>query len=327
MTNFVFTGCAYTVVNGVNTLDKFNAEVNGMNFLFKKAEDYKAVEKKLKDEKGCLLTSEAIVEVSNTKTDKANSAIFNIIELLSLATRNFVSPIYEDRYSNGVLVKTVLNPVLTMNYNPANDLINTRNPNPCTLKIFLESTYDKYQEYKDSLGLNSVIHLYLISQYAVFTESKFLLGVVSLESLSSHFEEYLKGKGKNIKPSQIGRTRKNIAKILKEEKISIDADVLEKIVNSIAYPFATFNDKLIALLRSFNVKYESKDLELINNIRNRIVHDGKFPETIDSRQIDPHDEEGRLVYFLDRILLSVLDYKNKPFLNIMNGYKEEILQE
>jgi hypothetical protein len=325
LTNFLFSGCAYTTVGDTFLLDKFNAKINGLNFLFKKVKDYKEVENRLKSFKGCLLTSEVIVEVSNNEIDTTNSMIFNIIELLSLATRNFVSPIYEDHFHDGKLIKTILNNVLTMNYRPADDLIDSRRPVPCLMQIFLETTYDKYQEFKDVLGLNNIIHLYLISRFALFTESKFLLAIVSLESLSSYFEDFLKSKGETIIPSSIGRTRKDITKILDKHGIKIEQDVLEEIVSSVAYSNTSFNDRLIPLLKTFDVKYKQEDLELIQ-LRNKIVHIGKFPEKLNSRAIDSYKEEIRSVYFLDRILLSILGYKNQPFLNIMNKYNEEMLQ-
>ncbi len=74
----------------------------------------------------------------------------------------------------------------------------------------------------------------------------------------------------------------------------------------------------------YTTLFRSKDIVLLR-IRNRIVHDGKFPEEIDSRKIDAHEEETRLVYLLDRILLSILGYKGKPFVNIMKAYKTEML--
>ncbi len=318
LTNFIFLGCA-------PLLNQFNTNVNNLNFQFKKVSDYVEVERRLKDKKGCQVTSEAIVEVSITEIDNANSTIYNIIELLSLATRNFVSPIYEDYFYNGELIRTILNPILTMDYNRADGLINSNIPNPCNLQIFLESTYNKYQEFKEPLELNGIIHLYILSRYAIFSESKFLLAIVSLESLSSHFEEYLKGKGEPIKSSLMKKTKKTLSNFFENKEIKITTDELEELTRSIAYSNPTFLDKLMPLLATFHVKYSPKDLELIN-LRNKIVHLGKFPEKFNSRIIKPHEEEVRLIYLLDRILLSILDYKNKPFLNISNSYKEEILR-
>lgn len=324
LTNFIFSGCTYSNEDGKLLLDKFDANVNNINFLFKKIEDYEEFEKRLKETKGCYITSEAIVNVLITEREMAKSTIFDIIELLSFATRNFVSPVYEDYFYNGELIRTIFNPVLTKDYNAADNLINSNGLNPCTLQIFLESTYDKYREFKVILGLNSVIHIYLISRYAFFTESKFLLAVVSLESLLSYFEEYLKNKDEIIKPSSIGRIKKTLAKEFEKEGIQIEEDILQRIASSVAYPNPSFIDKLVPLLKTFNIEYNSKDFDLIN-LRNKIVHSGKFPEEFNSRMIVPHEEETRLVYFLDKILLSILDYKDKPFLNIFNQYKEEKL--
>ncbi len=324
LTNFIFSGCIYSIEGKNSLLDKFNVNVNNLNFQFKKITDYKGIEERLKDKKGCYITSEAIVDISINERDKAKSTIFDMIELLSLATRNFVSPIYEDYFYNGELIRTILNPVLTKEYNGADNLIDSNRPNPCILQFYLESTYSKFQELKDILGLKSVIHIYLISRFAFFAESKFLLAAVSLESLLSYFEEYLEGKGEPIKSSSVGRTKKTLAKELEKDGIKIEDEILERVASSVAYSYPTFNDKLSPLLKMYGIKYDSKDFDLIN-LRNKVVHYGKFPEEFNSRLINPHEEQTRLVYFLDRILLSILGYKNKPFLNIFNQYQEEEL--
>lgn len=324
LTNFIFTGCSCSVAGGNSVPDKIIFNVNNYNILLKKVSNYEENENILKEKKGCHITSEAIIESPIDEIDNVKSTILNVIELMSLATRNFISPIYHDYYLDGEIIRTVIEPVLTMDYEAGDNLIDTNNFNPCDLKIYLEDVYDKFQEFRDVLGLNSVILLYLISRRAIFTESKFLLTIVALESLSSHFEKYLEIKGEKIKPSLIGKTRKNILKIFTKYNIDVDDDVLEEIIDSVAYSNTTFNDKLIKLLRTFDVKYDSEDIDLLR-LRNNIVHNGKFPEKINSRLIDSHEELVRLIYFLDRILLSILDYKDKPFLNIFNNYQVDKL--
>ena len=189
----------------------------------------------------------------------------------------------------------------------------------------METTYDKYQEFKEVFNLKSVIHLYLISRFALFTEAKFLLAVVSLESLLSSFEEYQKSNGVTIETGLVKKTEKIVTRELKKEGIELEEQIINRIATSIAYPHTTFQEKLISIIKMFNVKYSSEDLELIN-LRNKIAHTGQFPKKYNnSRIIVPNDELNRLIYLLDRILLSILDYKNKPFLNIFNKYCEEIL--
>lgn len=325
LTNFVFWGCEYSEKDGSFFLDKFNAEINNLAFLFKKIDDYGDIESKLKTKKGCHVTSEAIVNQTFDESDKAELVVTGVTELLSLATRNFVRPIYEDYFYNGALIKTILKPVLTASYNNANQLINViPNPDICVLKNFLETTYGEYEKFKDDLNLKSVINLYLISRFALFTEAKFLLAVVSLESLLASFEEYEKNNGRPIETGLTKKTEKSLTKALREEGIELEKQVINRIASSIAYPHTTFQEKLIPLLKMFDVKFSSEDMELIN-LRNTIAHTGKFPKEYNSRIIVPNNELNRLTYFLDRILLSTLGYKNKPFLNIFNEYREEKL--
>lgn len=325
LTNFTFWGCEYPEENGRFLPDKFNAEINNLDFLFNKVKNYEDIESELKVKKGCYVTSEAIVSLTIDESDKASFIILDVAKLLSLATRNFVYPIYEDYFYNGKLIRTTLKTVLTTNYNNANQLINVYPyTDICVLKDFLETTYDKYQEFKDIFNLKSVINLYLISRFALFTEAKFLLAVVSLESLLSSFEEYQKSKETPIETGLVRKTEKILTRELKNEGIELEEQIINRIATSIAYPHTTFQEKLMSLFKMFNVKYSPEDLELIT-LRNKIAHTGEFPEKYDSRIIIPNDELNRLIYLLDRILLSILDYKNKPFLNIFNEYREEKL--
>ena len=112
LTNFIFWGCEYSEEDGRFLLDKFNAKINNLAVLFKKVENYREIESELEAKKGCYVTSEAIVSLIIDENDKARSIILDITELLSLATRNFVYPIYEDYFYSGELIRTILKPVL-----------------------------------------------------------------------------------------------------------------------------------------------------------------------------------------------------------------------
>lgn len=323
LTNFVFLGCEYSVEDNKHILDRFDATVNNFNILFKKVENYIEIENRLNAKRGCFVTSEAIVTTPVDNSGKARNTVFDVVELLSLATRNFVSPTYEDYFCGGNIFRTVLNPVITYGYNGSDNLIRT-NPTPCTIKYFLEMTYDKYQEHKKDLGLNAIISLYLISGFTLYTETKFMLMFVALESLLSNFEDYLKMIGTPITPSMQKTTKKKLKKILAKEEIQLKDETIDSIVNSIGYQHTTFDDKLTPLLKKYDVDSMPED-RVLNSLRNKIVHNGKFPEELNSRVITPYVEYTRLIYFVDRILLSILGYKGKSFLNKHDEYKEEIL--
>jgi len=325
LTNFTFLGCEFSRKDKGYPLDKFNAEINNLTVLFKKVEEYEDIEQRLKANKGCHVTSEAIISLTTDESTKARSMILTATELLSLATRNFVSLIYEDCYYNGNLIRTTLKPGVLTNYNNADQLIDTYiHDSICTLKDYLETTYNKYQEFKDTFNLRSVIHLYLISRFLPFNEARFLLTFVSLECLLDSYEEYLKNTGTPVEPSLVKKTKKTLAKELKKDGVELDDKSLDRIAASIAYPHTTFEEKLISVLKTYGIAHNPKDLEL-TRLRNKIAHTGKFPETLSSRTIVPDDELKRLIYLLDRILLSLLGYHNKPLKNIFNNYREETL--
>ncbi|MCD4821171.1 MAG: hypothetical protein K8R11_03690 [Methanococcoides sp.] len=324
LTNFVFLGCEYSKNGRSRILDKFKANIRDLSFLFKKVENYAEIKSRLTEKKGCFVTAEAIVNLSIDSTDESKEIIFDISRLLSLATRNYISPIYEDHFYEGRIIKTTLNPVLAHTYNGSDQLIDVDSPTSCSIKYFLETTYDSYQEYKNTLRLNAIISLYLTSGVTPYTEAKFMLMFVAVESLLSNFENYLETIGETIVPSLQKSTKKKLIKVLKKEDVPLEDEIIDKIVESIAYPHTTFDDKLNALIKKYRIDCTSEDKSLMR-LRNKVVHDGKFPEELDTRAIDPYEEYTRLVFFIDRTLLTILNYKDKPFLNKLENYKETTL--
>jgi hypothetical protein len=78
------------------------------------------------------------------------------------------------------------------------------------------------------------------------------------------------------------------------------------------------NDKTERLLNHFNVPHNNTEVQ-INTIRNSIVHEGRFPTNVDGFK-----SLMELRNLLDRTLLVILGYKNKPYYNIVLGDKDRI---
>jgi hypothetical protein len=81
----------------------------------------------------------------------------------------------------------------------------------------------------------------------------------------------------------------------------------------------SLRERLLPILNHFNVQFDTKDLSFIK-IRNKLVHEGRFPSNV-----DPVGEYTRFVNFIDRILLLILGYRGKYYLNRLNNYSREAL--
>jgi hypothetical protein len=65
--------------------------------------------------------------------------------------------------------------------------------------------------------------------------------------------------------------------------------------------------------------YEQDELEFID-LRNYIVHTGRFPSNVNSVE-----KWLELINLYDRVVLTILGYRGKPYLNIAKGYAKELL--
>ena len=111
---------------------------------------------------------------------------------------------------------------------------------------------------------------------------------------------------------------------MKNHKIEIKSEIIDEVANSVSFSSPFLHDKLNELTNEFSISLNQLDLEL-PQIRNKIVHNGYFPEKINSggkeRELNPIEECKRAIFLLDRIILTLLNYKNQKILNIMDDFK------
>lgn len=324
LTNFIFRGCK-TIIN---KLDAFNAEISGLNVNFIHYEDYDEKIKSLKEnKKKIIITSEATTVLHKDKENDFTDIITHLSDLLSYSSRNRISPIYEDYYHEDLLYKTVLRPLFTREFNKENDLIDTENFEECDLKTFLETCYPEYYKNLNKFGLNIYIAFYLEAFSQKYDDLGFLLFMTALETILTGYEEICEEEGNPLSKGMIKRNKKEIQKILKEFAVNEYDEISDKIVEKISYPHPTLNDKLTAFSKDerFSIELNTFDRDFIQ-IRNKIAHTGKFPRTINlngkERSISMATERDRLIYLLDRMILTILGYKGQSFINKLNSEKE-----
>lgn len=297
LTNFVFEGCQYTTTGTGFTRDKIVASLNGLQVTYKQLPNFAQITQDIGND--VVLTSECLVEVPFSQLQQTNDSIDSSLILLSLASASWIVSIYEDVYSQGNLLSTVLKSVKTMPYHDADQLIDIKNLAGCDLQVFLETCYPVYSTLKHDLGLDIVIEYYLQAKRAALLELRYLVGVVEIECLLSYIPSYFTRIGKWKKGSGVWDTL--LSKILRRPGRR------------------SLRRKMVALLKHFQVPYTDSELRFIK-VRNRIVHTGRFPQSA-----NPHQTYDELIHFLDRVILRLLGYQGKHYLNRLNSFQREIL--
>jgi hypothetical protein len=296
LTNFLFLGCQASRTASSVRLDKFTTTVEDFHVTYHVLPTFNPGDT-LPEE--TLLTSEAIVTIDLNELDRANDAVYDSLMLLSLANGNYIASIYEDFLQQGTLLKTILTPVKTMQYYAADCCIDLRNLAACDLQTFVETTFEHYRRLKQDLGLPIVLEYYLQAKLTPLPELKYLVGVVGIECLLSYVPSYF---------AKIGKWKAG-------------SGLRDWIISKIRRRPGTrsLRRKMIAILEHFSIPYEQSDLRFIK-IRNAIVHTGRFP-----RSVTGVDAFNNLFSFLDRVLLRILGYQGKYYLNRLHHFQRELL--
>lgn len=319
LTNFIFNSCENQDESGILAI------LENFSVYLKHHENYREYSKLLNDRKETkLVTAEAIID------SKCNSLNFrelsdNLSYLLSFASGTLISPIYEDYYSEEGIFKTILRPIFTDEFKKDYQLITESG---CNIKDYLEDCFSNYSKIKHIYGLNIVINFYLSGINHDYVDISFLLLVTSLETILEGYAETREIEENPIQKQIYIKNRQNTLKILNDFSIDESEKIADLIVEKVSYSHLTIPDKLNAFIKDERhvIKLDRYDRDFIT-IRNKIAHTGKTPKKINSsgseRDISITEEFNRLNHLLDRIILTVLGYKHKPFINRMNN---EIMQ-
>lgn len=292
------------------SFSRFNIKTKDFEANFYGIEGYSYYKDLLKNNNQLyFLTSEMEIK---TKSHYSENIIDCLTDLISYSKGTHTTAIYEIFMKNNQKTKIILRPIVTINHLRIKPLIRNED-----LPLFLESTYKFYLENYDRLSLKLVLGFYLEALRSKYYEEKYLLASTCLETLLSSYENLCKIKETPIKPSSIKRTEKNIKEFLNEKNIKLSEKIIKELSEEISYNFPSLNDKLSAMKIEFDLKLKPYDYDM-PQIRNKITHTGKIPKTIKSckgeREIHFNIEFNRLIYLIDRILLSILNY-NESFYN------------
>ncbi len=259
----------------------------------------------------------------NIKTQKNNieNEICLLTDLLSFSKGTHTTAIYEFYHNENGITKIILRPIVTGNYFKNDFLIPNEN-----LPNFLEECYTEYKNNHESFSLQLALGFYLESLKSKYDEEKYLLASTCLETILSSYENLCKQKENPIIPNSIKRTEKEIKKYLNENNITLLEENIEELSKRISYNQPSLIDKLNAMKLEYNIKLEKYDYDM-PQIRNKITHTGRIPKIINSskgeREIYSYVEFNRLIYLIDRILLSILNYNGTYLNRIENQYTDK----
>jgi hypothetical protein len=243
LTNFAFLGCEYSHTANGAYLDKFRSVLGGIELTFKRSPDHEATVEALAKSHDVAVTAEAVATVPSASLEHVKELIDDATILLSYATGTYVASIYQDVYSNGQLLKSVLHFAKTGPYVHREWVIDGNNLADCDLRVFLETCYPIYRALRSDFSLDIVLEFLVISNQGRYSEVRFLLDSVAAECLLSHMPSYF---------AKIGKT----------------ADM------------SSFRNRMKGLLNHFGVMHEDHELDFIL-IRDKIVHTGRFPSEVD----------------------------------------------
>ena len=298
---------------------KFNIENNDFLIEFKGIHNFNEYKELLYEHKeDVLITSMAKINLKNQNIDIVDE-ISKLTYLMSYINRTHISPVCFNFYHNGDLIKRILYPALTTKFSNREKLIETKN-----IKYFIEKCFPIFLENYNDFSLNIVISIYLESLLSNYVDSSYILLILALESFLLAHENQCKNKGEIINPSSINRVKKDLIDFFSEKEYVIDGGDLELLAEKIAYGNTSLIEKLSLLKKkdkfksNLDLKPEDYDFP---TIRNEIIHTGKVPKEIKSskgkRQINMAVEYHRMLFLLDKIILSLLEYDGvfNDFLN------------
>ena len=137
------------------------------------------------------------------------------------------------------------------------------------------------------------------AKLAQLPEIKYLLGIVAIECLLSHARSCFAGIDR--RENRPWSLRCLVQKMLRRHQRKNLRERMPTLLDHLAIP---------------NMK---NDLTFIK-MRGSLVHAGRFPRSVKS--IVACDT---LIHFLDRILLGILGYEGKYYLNRVNAFQRELL--
>lgn len=190
LANFIFYGTQIVRKNRVSSYAKTWFKIDGREACLVQSPHFKKNIKKLKRNQGVLETCKLWIR-GNFGNLRAMEEICQDIEILcSLASGNYVVPLYEDIFKEGRLCIRYLYPLKTYSFSKSQSPIDLTPHSNQDIKLFLETAYPNYVALKNPLGLPYVIEMFISSRTSITLEAQYVLASTAFECLESYYRQW-----------------------------------------------------------------------------------------------------------------------------------------
>ena len=298
--------------------NEFEINIENHSIRFRGNEKYLHYKQELTSNRlSAAVTSTGDITLNNESLNM--KSIDKLAFLLSYSCKTQIVPICFDYIKDDKVYKTVLRPLRTTKYSNKKHLIT-----PNAKAYFLEKCFDKFKENLTRYSLKISISIYLESLLSNYTDTSYVLLVQALEIFLASYEKWWEDEGNEIKIGSISRIKKDISEFIDSKEYTMPEEDLNELSEKLAYPYTTTLEKL-SLIKKQDAFRDKLNLNKFDydfpNIRNRIIHEGVVPKTINSsgseREINIYEEYKRVIFMYDKIILTLLGY-DEEFYDYLN---------
>lgn len=164
LTNFIFSGIEMVQQRDRLVRALTTCKINGTEVYFIRLPDFEQIKNHLIESKDVRVTCELKLQGYYKNLSILREICDNLQNLCSLSSGNFVTPLYENIYNAEQICETTLFPLKTYPFSNSPSLIDNSFVGNKDFKDFIETTYQKYTNLKDKLGLSYFIEFFTTSK-------------------------------------------------------------------------------------------------------------------------------------------------------------------
>ncbi len=295
----------------IGTKETFAVCLSSVNIEFRKTNTYDFVISKLVNEGGSAVTCYAAYQGVYINPDQLFQQINSLCFLLSLATSNWVTPVYCDLFKHNKLVQTTLFNTKRRSFVKSQYLIDIRNIED--LRNYLEIAILKYDEVMKEFPLNKCIDYIISSLVSSTLQDSFIIAYIALENICSRIEEFSEKRGERIEPQSVNDMKNILGKLFAKLRKSFSNEELDFIAKKVAYKKISIKQAQKYIFSAFNVNYEDGTIDDLYEVRNSLFHGSDYDQSL--LRIKTND----LYDLISKALLKMLGW-NGAFISKKRGY-------
>jgi len=310
LVNFLFLGTEKEVfIEGDNqrsSLSLMALKLGNKEIKLRRVVDYDQTEASLRAQHGLQVTCTAITTIEDsTELDTVVSTIDTLCDVMTVARGTLVNWISFDAINleSGLPYSRYRNSV-TRDFSEI-DLIHYTDPQ--NTKSFLEKGFSRCQEIEPDFQITRIARAFTETRGGSFIESRSLLIGVLVEyitSVKARLDDCTYILNQETFESQWDSLKVNVKTILKLTYPQIAGKYLSVMLSNIrGLNRLPFSWKLNYLAKWLDIKFEPGEIEKFIVTRNKLAHEGRFPETG-----SPSEHYLRMQWFIDRLMLRLFDY-------------------